>query len=84
MAAANLARGHNIDSNSGFKLTEDDQAKLTYFMFAKEFHWTPDQVRSQNYSDIMDLQTIMSTYNRVVAAEQKRAAQPKSGNFMNQ
>jgi len=39
------------------------------FLFAKEFGWTPEQIRKQKYKDIRGIMLVMSAYNKVYNAE---------------
>lgn len=67
-----MARGIPNHSGAGLDLTQDDNEKFTYFFFAKEFGWTPSQIREQKYSDIVDLNIIASMYNTTVSKEQQK------------
>jgi len=46
--------------------------EIMYFIFAKEFHWTPSQVDSQGAKILRGINTVMSTYNKVKNQEMKR------------
>ena len=63
MASINLARGLPI---------QNCPDEITYFLLAKEFHWTPSQIKRESYKDMKGLMTILSNYNKVKNAEMDR------------
>jgi len=46
--------------------------EITYFLLAKEFHWTPEQVDRQDAKKMKALTTILSIYNKVTNQETKK------------
>jgi hypothetical protein len=67
MAAAELARGHNITITP----IPDE---IIWFLLAKEFHWTPKMCKEQDAKDIRAITHILSTYNRVKNNEAERGS----------
>ena len=39
--------------------------EITYFLLAKEFGWTPNQIREMNAKDVKAIITMLSIYNKV-------------------
>ncbi|MCD6435529.1 MAG: hypothetical protein J7L15_04005 [Clostridiales bacterium] len=66
IAASDLARGKNIS----IKPIPDE---VTYFVLAKEFGWTPQQVKEQNAKDIKAITVILSSFNKTESHEIKMA-----------
>jgi hypothetical protein len=66
MAMSDYASGRNIS----VKPVPDE---LMFFSFAKEFHWTPDQIRSMKAKDVEAMTTMLNVYNRVKNKEIERA-----------
>ena len=58
MAAADLASGRPV-------LAPLVSKEITMFLLAKEFHWTPNQIKEQDAKDIKALIKILSIYNKV-------------------
>ena len=70
MASINLARGLPINNCPD---------EITYFLLAKEFGWTPSQIKEQSSKDMKGLITILSTYNKVKNNEMDRMSGKGSG-----
>lgn len=59
-----LARGHPVDSSI---------KEIEYFLLAKEFHWTPDQVDRQDAKKLRGLLIVSNAYNKIKNAEIERS-----------
>ena len=58
MAAADLALGRKIHVNP----VPDE---IVWFLLAKEFGWSPKQIKEMNAKDVRAMTHMLSTYNRV-------------------
>ena len=58
MAAAELARGHNI-SVSPVPIAIND------FLLAKEFHWLPDEIDRQETNRVKGIMHVLSIFNKI-------------------
>jgi len=65
IAGADLARGRKASGKNVSK-------EVTYFLFAKEFGWAPDVVDRQDSKNIAGISTIMSAYNKILNAANKK------------
>jgi len=72
MAATDLGRGRSVT-------VEPCPVEITYFLLAKEFGWTPSQIKEQSSKDMKGLITILSTYNKVKNNEMDRMSGKGSG-----
>lgn len=70
MAAYNLAKGRQVAASS-------IDNEITYFLLAKEFHWTPEEIDRQDAKKMKALTTILSVYNKVSNSEMKRVNKSK-------
>ena len=66
MAISDLASGRKIS----VKPVPED---ITYFVLAKEFNWTPDQIDRMGTKKVKKMLTMVSTYNKVINNEMKKA-----------
>jgi hypothetical protein len=60
-----LASGHKITVNP----VPDE---MIYFTLAKEFGWTPSQIKNEKAKDIKAIMTILNSYNITSNQEMKR------------
>ncbi len=65
MAITDLASGRRVHSESG-----DDE--IAMFLLAKEFGWTPSQIRNENTRDVKCISHMLSVYNSVQSRELKK------------
>jgi len=65
MAAADLANGRPV-------LAPLVSKEITMFLLAKEFHWTPKQIKEQDAKDIKALTKILSIYNKIQNRKMER------------
>ena len=70
MAMGDYASGRGIS----VKPVPDE---LTFFSFAKEFHWTPDQIRAMRYKDVNAMILMLNVYNKVKNKEIERASKKR-------
>ena len=70
MATSDLASGRQI----GIKPVPEE---ITYLLLAKEFNWTPRQVREMDNKDVSAMMTMVSTYNQVSNKEMEKASKRK-------
>lgn len=68
MAAADLALGRKIS----IRPCPDE---IMWFLLAKEFGWSPKEIKEMDSKDVRAMTHLLSTYNRV--ANQKAAADAK-------
>ncbi len=66
MAAVDFSRGRGIT-------VKPVPTEITYFLLAKEFNWTPDQVDKQETKKLKGILHILSTYNKIRNQEVARA-----------
>jgi len=70
LAASDLAKGRTV-------ATKDIDDEITYFLLAKEFHWTPEQIDRQSAKKMKALTTMLSVYNKVSNQETKRLSKKR-------
>lgn len=58
MAAADLALGRTISASP----VPDE---IIWFLLAKEFGWSPKQIKEMDFKDVRAMTHLLSTYNRV-------------------
>lgn len=70
MAAADLALGRIIS----VKPVPDE---ITWFLLAKEFGWSPKQIKEMDFKDVKAMTHLLSTYNRVSNQKMERDSKKK-------
>lgn len=67
MAASDLSRGRKI-------AIDPVPMEITYFLLAKEFHWTPEECDRQDVKKLKGIMHVLSTYNKIKNQEMEKEA----------
>lgn len=52
--------------------------EIIWFLLAKEFHWSPKQIKEMDSKDVRAMTHLLSTYNRVKNQVAERASKRNS------
>lgn len=72
MAATEYARGHNITATP----VPDE---IMMFVLAKEFHWTPQQIKNESAKDINGILTVLSIFNKLQNQQMEKVSKGGKG-----
>ena len=70
MAATDLASGRKVS-------VQPVPDEIIIFLLAKEFGWTPSQIKAESSKDIKAITTVLSVYNSVLNQKAKQSGKKK-------
>ena len=71
IATSDFARGRPITVNPVPR-------EITYFVLAKEFHWTPDKIDKMKPKRVKAMLAMLNVYNKVQNQEMKKITNKRS------